>query len=211
MGTLNTEMKTTTKLVKDLVPMDCNPRSISPEELTKLKRSMTHFGYVEPIVWNEKTGHVVGGHQRLKILRQMRVKEIDVVVVNLSEDKEKALNAALNKISGDWDEVKLAAMLTELQNNQFDVSLTGFENHEIENLQLFLDDNYQKQNFDDIIDQFSDKSGVCKKDEHWFYVEFYGDKKRFKQLTKKLKGHLQGKSKHELDKDFFHDLVMKHA
>ena len=66
-----------------LIPWDKNPRKISKEQMEALERSMTEFGYVEPIVWNEDTGHVVGGHQRLKILKEKGVKEIEVVVVHL--------------------------------------------------------------------------------------------------------------------------------
>jgi len=53
--------------------------------------------YVEPIVWNERTGNIVGGHQRYKVLLDMGMSEVDCVVVDLDETKEKALNIALNK------------------------------------------------------------------------------------------------------------------
>ena len=60
------------------------------------------------MVWNRRTGFVVGGHQRLKVLLDMGETEIDCVVVDLEPAKEKALNLALNRIQGDWDEAKLA-------------------------------------------------------------------------------------------------------
>jgi len=56
---------------------------------------------VEPIVWNKRTGNIVGGHQRLKVLLDMGMREVDCVVVDLDEAKEKALNLALNKIQGE--------------------------------------------------------------------------------------------------------------
>ena len=80
---------------KDLKPGDA--------EYEKLKRSIQEFGYVEPVIWNKRTGTVVGGHQRLKVMKDLGYEEVDCVVVYLDEQKEKALNIALNKISGEWD------------------------------------------------------------------------------------------------------------
>lgn len=121
----------------DLLPADYNPRKdLKPgdAEYEKLKRSIEQFGYVEPVIWNKTTGRVVGGHQRLKVLVDMGLTEVDCVVVEMDEDKEKALNIALNKISGDWDKDKLALLIADLQGADFDVSLTGFEPAEIDDL-----------------------------------------------------------------------------
>ena len=129
------------KNVKELLPADYNPRKdLKPgdPEYEKLKRSIEQFGYVEPVIWNEQTGRVVGGHQRLKVLTDMGITEVDVVVVSLSDEKEKALNIALNKISGAWDNEKLALVIADLQGTDFDVSLTGFDPEELDD--LFRDD-----------------------------------------------------------------------
>lgn len=125
------------KNTADLLPADYNPRKdLKPgdAEYEKLKRSIEQFGYVEPIIWNQTTGRVVGGHQRLKVLIDMGMTEVDCVVVTMDEEKEKALNIALNKISGDWDKDKLALLIADLQSADFDVSLTGFEPAEIDAL-----------------------------------------------------------------------------
>ena len=125
------------KNTADLLPADYNPRKdLKPgdAEYEKLKRSIEQFGYVEPVIWNKTTGRVVGGHQRLKVLMDMGMTEVDCVVVEMDEDKEKALNIALNKISGDWDKDKLALLIADLQGADFDVSLTGFEPAEIDAL-----------------------------------------------------------------------------
>ena len=125
------------KNTADLLPADYNPRKdLKPgdAEYEKLKRSIEQFGYVEPVIWNKTTGRVVGGHQRLKVLMDMGMTEVDCVVVEMDEDKEKALNIALNKISGDWDKDKLALLIADLQGTDFDVSLTGFEPAEIDDL-----------------------------------------------------------------------------
>ncbi|HOG24448.1 MAG TPA: site-specific DNA-methyltransferase, partial [Candidatus Omnitrophota bacterium] len=115
-----------------------NPRvALKPgdSEFEKLDRSIKEFGFVEPAVWNKRTGNLVGGHQRLAVLKAQGVTEVEVSVVDLPLEKEKALNIALNKIKGGWDEEKLAGILQELsQVPDFDVSLTGFESVEISQL-----------------------------------------------------------------------------
>ncbi len=125
------------KNTADLLPADYNPRKdLKPgdAEYEKLKRSIEQFGYVEPVIWNKTTGRVVGGHQRLKVLIDMGMTEVDCVVVELIEEKEKALNIALNKISGEWDKDKLALLIADLQGADFDVSLTGFDPAELDDL-----------------------------------------------------------------------------
>ena len=140
------------KHTADLLPADYNPRKdLKPgdAEYEKLKRSIEQFGYVEPVIWNRLTGRVVGGHQRLKVLMDMGMSEVDCVVVELSEEKEKALNIALNKISGEWDKDKLALLITDLQGADFDVSLTGFDPAEIDDLfKDSLKDGVQDDGFD---------------------------------------------------------------
>ena len=125
------------KRTSELLPADYNPRKdLKPgdAEYEKLKRSIEQFGYVEPVIWNKTTGRVVGGHQRLKVLMDLGFTEVDCVVVELPDEKEKALNVALNKISGDWDKDKLALLISDLQGADFDVSLTGFDPAEIDDL-----------------------------------------------------------------------------
>lgn len=120
---------------EDLNPSVYNPRvNLQPgdKELEKLRRSIEEFGLVELLVWNEQTGNLVSGHQRLKILQTAGESGTSCVVVNLDATREKALNIALNKISGDWDLPKLRDLLEELDGNDFDIELTGFDAHELE-------------------------------------------------------------------------------
>lgn len=120
-----------------LNPAAYNPRrDLKPgdKDYEKLKRSIEEFGFVEPVVWNEATGNVVGGHQRLKVLLDMGETEIDCVIVNLGPEQEKALNLALNRIQGGWDETKLAEVMADLDASAFDVSLTGFDAKEVDAL-----------------------------------------------------------------------------
>ena len=129
--------------INKLNPAKYNPRvDLKPgdPEYEKLKRSIKEFGYVEPIVWNSRTGNVVGGHQRLKILKDEGQTKIKVSVVDLSDSQEKALNIALNKISGDWDQEKLNQIFKDLQEDiDIDVELTGFEIEEINDIMANFD------------------------------------------------------------------------
>ena len=125
-------MRIVKKRIDEIIPADYNPRKISKENLERLKKSIKEFGLVDPLVWNERTNRLIGGHQRLKILMEEGVKEVEVSVVNLPEDKEKALNIALNNpnLQGEWEEEKLVELLKELEEKEIS-DLTGFEEREI--------------------------------------------------------------------------------
>lgn len=125
------------RAVADLKAAEYNPRKdLQPgdAEYEKLKRSIQEFGYVEPVIWNKRTGVVVGGHQRLKVMKDLGYTEVDCVVVDLDEAKEKALNIALNKISGEWDNDLLASLLKDLDGSGYDITLTGFDLAEAQEL-----------------------------------------------------------------------------
>ncbi len=127
-------MRFTTMKLSDLTAADYNPRkalSSGDREYEKLRRSLEEFGCVDPLIWNVRTGRLVGGHQRLTVMRDLGWTEAEVSVVDLPEEKEKALNIALNKISGEWDLDRLRDLLVELEAVEIDVSLTGFDAEEI--------------------------------------------------------------------------------
>ncbi len=122
------------KRLDELTKAPWNPRKISEEQRAALECSLAEFGTVEPIVVNRVTGHVVGGHQRLDALLALGETTTDVIVVELAAEREKLLNIALNRISGEWDEVKLTDLLNELTTSGLDTSLTGFSTAEIDEL-----------------------------------------------------------------------------
>jgi hypothetical protein len=110
--------------VNDLKFYPGNPRKISKEMLEKLKNSIREFGAVEPLVIN-KQNEVIGGNQRLKALQELGIEEVDCIVVDLPKSKEKALNIALNKIQGEFDEDLLRLFVNDIELPDFD--LTGLE------------------------------------------------------------------------------------
>ncbi len=138
--------------ISRLNPAEYNPRlelKAGDSEYEKLKRSIVEFGYVEPIIWNKTTGNIVGGHQRFTVLKDLGHSKVDCVVVELDENKEKALNIALNKVHGSWNDDKLSALLTDLEEQDFDITLTGFELSEVEEL---LDSFYSSEAVQDDFD-----------------------------------------------------------
>lgn len=111
-------------------PAPYNPRiDLKPTdpEYQHIKNSVERFGYLEPIVWNERTGNIVSGHQRFKIIVEQGATEIDVCCVDFDEEREKACNLAMNKAVGLWDNAKLDELLAELSVSDWDMSDYGFD------------------------------------------------------------------------------------
>lgn len=138
--------------IENLKIADYNPRKdLKPEdeEYQKIKKSLVEFGYVAPVIVNADMT-VIGGHQRLKVLKELGYTEIECNVVDLDKDKEKALNIALNKISGEWDNDKLEELLTELRETDIDMDITGFSKEELNDI------------FNDILDASEDDFDVEK-------------------------------------------------
>ena len=150
--------------VGDLRPAEYNPRKISPDQLKALARSLAEFGDLSGIVFNRKTGNMIGGHQRVKTLdpdsliviseegkmqfdgdadgaRSIAVGYVDTPFgrlvyreVSWSEQKERAANLAANKHGGEWDIPKVKELLVSLDDGKFDLSLTGFDEKELQAL-----------------------------------------------------------------------------
>jgi ParB-like chromosome segregation protein Spo0J len=92
-----------TKKLSDLKPAPYNPRTSNKKQEKNLKESLSKFGLVEPIIFNKKTGYIVGGHFRVRELKKLGYKSVDCVIVDLSEDDERELNVRLNANTGAWD------------------------------------------------------------------------------------------------------------
>lgn len=145
--------------ITDIIPALYNPRKISDADKEKLANSLDTFGLVDPIIINLKNNHIIGGHQRYDaILSQSMLdgdftRELNLIKLGdigwvfteteleiVDEDHEKALNITLNKIQGEWDTSKLEEIFLELDEVNFDISVTGFTDLEIADLNNNLSD-----------------------------------------------------------------------
>ena len=156
--------------LSDIHPAEYNPRQdLQPgdPDYEALKRSIEDNGYVGLILIN-KDGTIIGGHQRYKVLKDLGYTKARVLVTDVDKQTEKALNIALNKISGDWDEEKLKAALMDLDLNDYDLTKTGFTSSEVEDLVLKLDTvEPEEDNFDadEAYDEITDP--VTKRGDIW--------------------------------------------
>ena len=154
--------------IADLVPASYNPRkALKPgdAEYEKIKNSITEFGYVEPVIVNTDMT-IIGGHQRGTVLSDLGYKDIDCIVIDIDKTKEKALNIALNKITGEWNKELLTDLIKDLQSSDFDVAFTGFDPPEIE--QLFNsvhDKNITEDDFD--MEEELSKPAIAKLGDVW--------------------------------------------
>ena len=119
-----------------LKPAEYNPRKkLKPgdKEYEKIRNSIEEFGFADPLVVNADMT-IIGGHQRLTVAQDLGYTEVPCAVVDVDKTREKALNIALNKITGAWDENLLADLLRDIQDSDFDLGFTGFDPPEIETL-----------------------------------------------------------------------------
>ena len=127
------------KLVVQYVPIASlkaapfNPRSISRKDFDALKRSIKQHGWVEPVVVNQRSGNIVGGHMRVNAARELGHDEVPVTYVDLDYAHEVALNIALNRIHGVFDDDSLAELIADLPDDVLE--LTGFDDVELADLQ----------------------------------------------------------------------------
>lgn len=154
--------------VNILTPADYNPRkNLQPgdKEYEKIKNSISEFGYVDPIIINSDDT-IIGGHQRLKVLKDLGFTEVDCVVVEMDKTKEKALNVALNKISGSWNVALLKDLIDDLKDSDFDIEFTGFEPPELDEMfnQLY-DKDTEEDDFD--VDEELKEPAISKPGDLW--------------------------------------------
>ena len=138
-----------TKKLSDLKPAPYNPRQSTKKQEKKLQESLTKFGVVEPIVFNKQTGHIVGGHFRVRELKKLGYKEVECVIVDLSEEDEKELNIRLNANTGEWDWDTLA--------NEWNVEELAEWGLDIPNFEIDEEIDYADKNKEIDTDEFSDK------------------------------------------------------
>ena len=152
--------------INELKKYEFNPRKISENQKTKLKNSINTFGFVDPIIINNKTKQIIGGHQRYDVLLNNDVDELYIIELGdiswvfseldlnvLDENHEKALNIALNKISGEWDTEKLNILNQKLDNKIVDLET---EETKFFKYNIVFDDNYSFDDFLKILDKIND-------------------------------------------------------
>ena len=156
--------------INALIPASYNPRKkLKPgdAEYEKIKNSITEFGYVDPIIVNSDMT-IIGGHQRWSVLKALGYDEVDCVVIEIDKTKEKALNIALNKVTGKWNKELLADLIKDLQSLDYDVSMTGFEPPEID--ELFNDVHSKETKEDDFdVDAELSKPTLTQKGDLWLW------------------------------------------
>lgn len=165
-------MKKTAELkmlpIEKLNPAEYNPRKkLKPgdPEYEKIKRSIQEFGFADPVVVN-KDMTIIGGHQRVACAKDIGYTEVPCAIVDLDKTQEKALNVALNKITGEWDKELLADLIQDLQDSDFDTGLTGFDPPEIEQLMSQVyDKDVEEDDFD--VDAELEKPAVTQKGDLW--------------------------------------------
>lgn len=184
------------KRIRDLNRAAYNPRiDLIPgdTEYENLRRSITTYGMLIPVIWNKRTGNVVGGHQRLTVLKNEGETEVDVSVVDLDETQERQLNVALNKIEGGWDEEKLAELLAELGD---DATLTGFTQQEIDSLTNDIDSLIDGATVDEELRAIEELFNVsltfdkADQEELKAYVKDYGKEALIEVIIQKVKGEI---------------------
>ena len=119
------EHKIISKDIDSLIFAEYNPRQLTKDQYKHLKDSIDRFGLVDPIIVNknkDRKNIIVGGHQRVKVAKDMNIKEVPVLEVDLTYDRERELNVRLNANTGEWDTDILANMfeIDELQDWGFE-------------------------------------------------------------------------------------------
>jgi ParB-like chromosome segregation protein Spo0J len=147
--------------IPDLIEAEYNPRvklTERDDEYQDLKYSIDNFGYITPIVVNTNN-IVIGGHQRLSVLKSLGYTEIDCVVLDLDENDSRLLNVALNKIDGEWDYGELGELLRQMKAENADMKLTGFSPEEIDGILGSIDYKDDVEPHEDSEDAESDPAG----------------------------------------------------
>lgn len=190
------ELKKTAELkvlpISILKPAEYNPRKKlkkGDKEYEKIKNSIKEFGFADPLVVNADMT-IIGGHQRLTVAMDLGYTEVPCAVVNVDKVREKALNIALNKITGEWDEDMLADLLTDLKDADYDLDWTGFDAPEVDALfSNIYDKKVKEDNFD--VDEELEKPAFSKEGDLWCLGKhrvICGDSTREEIYTKLMDG-----------------------
>jgi len=160
--------------ITNLLPDEKNPRKdLQPAdpEYQKIKTSIEQFQFLDPIVFNSRTRMILGGHQRIKILKDSGVTDLFVLslgayswafsqadLTEMPPAMETAANIALNKASGDWDTGRLVEALESIKIEGLDISITGFGDLDLSQLKGEIES--KKMSIDDAKRTLADRFGI---------------------------------------------------
>ncbi len=161
--------------IDKLKPMEKNPRKITKKEIEDLRKSINEFGNVQTLVVN-KDNTIIGGHQRLDILKEFNYKKVNIVRVDLDEDRAKILNIALNKTGGDFDVDLLPNFLDGIDTDR----LIGFTENDLKEIKLDM-------NFDDLSEQYKKLEKEKNKEITWKATFDEKEFDKIKKIIQKLK------------------------
>ena len=145
--------------INSLIFAEYNPRQLTKDQYQNLKDSISRFGLVDPIIVNnnkDRKNIIVGGHQRVKVAKDMKIEFVPVLEVDLTYEKERELNIRLNKNTGEWDMDNLA--------NFFDMEELiewGFDD-----IELQLKEKYWKEPDEKEFDENLETENKCPKCEY---------------------------------------------
>ena len=151
-------MKVVEYNIDDLISAEYNPRQMTADQVQALTDSIKRFGLVDPIIINthkDRENIIIGGHQRIRIARELGIETVPCVELELTPEAERELNIRLNKNTGEWDWDALA--------NYFDVGELlewGFEDFELSNIDFDVDKFFEETEGDS---EREPKTMVCPK------------------------------------------------
>ena len=156
--------KIVNKDINSLIFAEYNPRQLTEDQYKHLKDSIDRFGLVDPIIVNknkDRANIIIGGHQRVRVAKDMNIKEVPCLELDLSYDRERELNIRLNANTGEWD--------TDILANVFDIDeLTDWGFDDLD-LSLFEDEVVKGLTDDDDVPEVEES--ICKAGDLWLLGE----------------------------------------
>lgn len=121
--------------IDKLRPFEGNPKRHPKEQLDKIVRSFSEFGWTNPFLVT-RDNMIIAGHARVEAARKAGIKQVPVIYLPFDGKKAMAYAVADNKLAelAEWDFTKMADLMTELDDGDFDLELTGFDMSEIEEI-----------------------------------------------------------------------------
>lgn len=213
--------------VKQLTPHPENPKEHDDEQIKEIAESIKGHGWGRPIIISSDYYILAGEGAYLAATQILKLKKVPYKFLEpkRKHDEAEAISYMLadNRIAekSNWNNAKLEINFKTLKKKRWNTKLTGFKDTSSEKLKLAakprrglstpggeneFPDGYKKPEFDDLVDKFKDEKGKSDKNEQWFYVEFYKDPDKFKELQELLSPYIV-EGKHELDGDWFYNLI----